>query len=147
MDKYDLGLNKAPMDSTSYNLRMQEESLKARETEMRTNISKLETKLSGTRQMTLGITDLMDLIEETIKTCGGESKVTFIDVSLDFIMVQTRVPLTANLFQFKGESDDNPKFHKVITKLLLQVWQVHGVRWISGEDRSSNVIVSLKRNY
>lgn len=134
-------------DPTSYNKRMQEESLVARENEMRSAIAKLETKLSGTRQMDLPVTDLMDLMEETIRACGGESKLVFLEVSSEVIIAQTRVPLTANLFQFRPESDTNIRFHKVVTKLILQIWKVHGVRWIAGEDRSSTLIVSVKRNF
>lgn len=135
------------LDPTEYNRRMQMESLQKKEQEIVTSIKSLETKLIGTRQMSLSITDTMDLLEETIKTCGGESKVTFLEVNSDFISIQTRVPLTANLLQFKGESDDNPRFHKVVTKLLLQMCNVKGVRWLSKEDRESVMVVSLNKDY
>lgn len=132
-------------DNTEYNRRMQQQSLDKQKSDMVANIAKLENKLDGTRGMTLYVTDVMDLIEEIIKTCGGESKPSFLDVSYDFIRIQTRVPMTANLFQYLPEEDNNPRFHKVITKLLLLVNKVHGVRWLPSEDRGSYIVISLKR--
>lgn len=142
-----MDLSGYPVPDTSYNRRMQQESLMKQEQEVREKIAILETKLSGTRQMDLSVVEVMDLVEETIKACGGESKLVFQDVSYDFMRAKTRVPLTANLFQFKGEDEDNPRFHKVVTKLLLQIWKVYGVRWIESEDRGSYIVVSLKRNF
>jgi hypothetical protein len=124
---------------------MQQQSLDKQKSDRITGISKLENKLDGTRGMDLYVTDVMDLIEEIIKTCGGESKPSFLDVSYDFIRVQIRVPITANLFQYLPEEDSNPRFHKVVTKLLLQVKKVHGVRWLPSEDRGSYIVISLKR--
>jgi len=132
-------------DNTEYNRRMQQQSLDKQKSDRITGIAKLENKLDGTRSMDLYVTDVMDLIEEIIKTCGGESKPSFLDVSYDFIRVQIRVPITANLFQYLPEEDNNPRFHKVVTKLLLQVKKVHGVRWLPSEDRGSYIVISLKR--
>lgn len=88
---------------------------------------------------------MMDWIEKVIYTCGGEPKTRYLEVNSSFIKCYTRVPMEANLFQFLPESQDNPRFHKVVTKLLLLCVSVSGVRWmpsIEGE-RGSYILVSL----
>ncbi|MNN81825.1 hypothetical protein D3C81_1986870 [compost metagenome] len=72
----------------------------------------------------------MDFVEEAIGVCGGEKKVQFLDVSRTFIKVFTRVPMTANLFQFLPEADDNPRFHKVMSKILISQGFVQEIRWL-----------------
>lgn len=137
--------NYKPVPNTEYNRKMQEESKNRQAQEMINKISKLESKLIGTIRMNLSVLDIMDLVEEVVSTCGGESKLEFRDVSRDFIRVHTRVPMSANLFQFLGESPNNPRFHKVVTKLLLMLKEVSGVRWLPSEERGSYIIISLKR--
>lgn len=132
-------------DPTAYNRKLQQESLLKQKDIIISSVAKMEDKMQGTRHMNLTVVDMMDLIEEVIRSCGGEPKATFRDVSFDFIRVQTRVPISANLFQFIPDGEDNPKFHKVITKLLLQCQKVYGVRWIPDEDRGSYIIVSLNK--
>ena len=144
-DKERMESYRRPMDNTEYNRRMQQDSLENQRQSTVTTIAKLENKLFGTQTMELYVTDVMDLVEEIIKTCGGESKPSFLDVSYDFIRVQTRVPMTANLFQYLPEDDKNPRFHKIVTRLLLQIKKVHGVRWLPSEDRGSYIVISLKR--
>ena len=133
-----------PMPNTEYNRKMQEENKNKQVQEILRKISILENELIA--QNNVSVIKMMDLIEKVVSTCGGESKLQFNDVSYDFIRVHTRVPMSANLFPFMGESPDNPRFHKVVTKLLLLIDGVRGVRWLPSEDRGSNIVVSLKRD-
>jgi hypothetical protein len=133
-----------PIPDTEYNRKMQEESKNRQAQEIVKKISILEKKLLA--QSNLTVVNVMDLIEEVVSTCGGESKLTFNDVSYDFIRVHTRVPMSANLFPFMSESPNNPRFHKVVTKLLLMIDGVRGVRWLPSEERGSYIVISLKRD-
>lgn len=94
-----------------------------------------------------GVFKIMDFIEKVIHTCGGESKATFLEVSHTFIKCFTRVPLQGNLFPFLPESQENPRFHKVVSKILLLKNCVEDVRWISSMEgeRGSFLMVTLKK--
>jgi hypothetical protein len=86
---------------------------------------------------------MMDLVEEVIRTCGGEIKLQFLDVTHNTIKACTRVSIDANLFPFMEESDKNPRFHNKVTKLFLKMKCVTGVRWIPSEDRGMYLVLSF----
>ena len=130
------------LPDTSYNRKLQQESMNKRKQEILENINALKTDLP-TREG-LSIVELMDLLEKVVKMCGGEAKLEFLDVGLTFIKAHTRVPLSANLFPFLDESEDNPRFHKIITQLLIGMKQTSGVRWVPTEDRGAYIIYSIK---
>lgn len=129
-----------PLDPTKYNEQKKQEAMTAKRDKTIADIATVE-KMT-TKTMLPSPIQFMDAIENVIKACGGESKVNFMDVTHSFIKVQTRVPLSANLFQFMPESDDNPRFHKVVTKILLLCPQVTGVRWLS-VDGNTFLLVSM----
>ena len=120
------------LDPTEYNRKQQQASMDAKVAQTIAEIGKAEASLSG--KQAKSIVHMMDLVESVIKCCGGESKVTFLDVTPNFIKISTRVPLSANLFQFKPEEDSNPRFHKVVTKILLLSASVEGVRWLPSDN-------------
>jgi hypothetical protein len=136
--------NKYPIPDTEYNRRKQDEAKQAQVNDIAKKVNKVEAKMKAT-SISAPITTMMDLLEEVISACGGESKLTFLDVGSDFIRVATRVPVTANLFQFLEEAPDNPRWHKVVTKILLLCPRILSVRWIPSEDRGAYLIVSLRR--
>lgn len=94
-----------------------------------------------------GLFQTMDFVEKLIGACGGETKATFIEVSSHFIKCFTRVPLQGNLFPFLPESQDNPRFHKVVTKVLLLKSCIEDVRWLPSVEgeRGSYLLVTLKK--
>jgi hypothetical protein len=118
-----------PIDPTTYNLQQQQKAMDARKQQIVDAITKLEQEA---RRMVkpVPVVDAMNWVEKSITACGGENKVMFTDVTHKFIKIHTRVPMTANIFQFLPESDDNPRFHKVVAKLLIQMPFVAGVRWV-----------------
>lgn len=129
-----------PQSNTEYNRKQQEISMQNRMTELRANISKAEALI---KTIPPSVISMMDLLEIVIKACGGESKVNYLDVSKSFIKIGTRIPLTANLFTFMPESDDNPRFHKVVTKILILSPNVEAIRWLP-VDTGALLLVSLK---
>lgn len=139
--KYTTG---GPVDPTAYNRKKQEEAMEARKQEIVVAVSKLEKEAIQLPNV-LPITEAMNWIEKAVKACGGEQKVTYLDVTHTFIKVFTRVPMQANLFQFLPEAEDNPRFHKTMTKLLLQMPFVTGVRWIPNEQGAA-LLVDIKGN-
>lgn len=131
---------------TEYNRKKQAESMEARKQEIITGVSLIESKIIKNKEEKAGysLTHLMDILEEVVKTCGGESQLEYLDVGRTFIKVKTRVPMTAGLFPAVGENEINPRFHKTVTKILLLIPEVLGVRWIPTEDRGSYIVVSVK---
>lgn len=115
---------------TEFYHRQQQESQNKKIQEMRLSIEKL---MLERHSVDADIVYWMDFIERVVYTCGGESKVTFLDVGNDFIKIETRVPLNANLYQFLAESPENPRFHKVVTKILLKSERIKNVRWLPRE--------------
>jgi hypothetical protein len=108
-----------------------QDSMMAKVNKMRDDIN--NCTLMG-RNLSSDSLQFMDYIENLIHACGGESKLTFLDVGRDFIKVLTRVPLNANLYQFMPESKENPRFHKAVTKVLLCVPVVDSIRWLPAES-------------
>lgn len=133
------------MPDTSFNRQKQAEAMEAQVTERVQAIQMVFPKL---KQCTMDtpVTTIMDLIEEVIRACGGEQKAQFLDVSRDFIKLQSRVPYEANLFPFlpPGDKRDNPRFHNQIVKMITQIPCVHGVR-IVPQERSIFILVSIIR--
>jgi hypothetical protein len=132
-------------DPTTYNKQQQQKAMDERKGKIIAGVQKLESdamKLKTETKPVL-VTEAMNWVELAIKSCGGESKVAFLDVSHSFIKIATRVPMTANLFQFLPEGDDNPRFHKVVTKLLLLMPFVTGVRWLP-QDGGAVLMVDIK---
>lgn len=129
-----------PMADTEYNRKKQQESMDARVREITANIARAEASLVKGEAKSL--IAMMDIIENVIKVCGGESKVVFLEVTSALIRISTRVPVTANLFQFLPEGDNNPRFHKVVTKILLLSPSVSGVRWVPAEG-SAMLLIGL----
>lgn len=89
------------------------------------------------------ITDFMDTIQRLIKACGGEDKPEFLEVSAEFIKVRTRLPLNVNLFPFLPDTEDNERFHVVVTKSLLGSSMVKAIRWYP-VDGGAVLVASLK---
>lgn len=130
------------MDPTQYNIQKQKEAMEARKNQIVANIAGLEKKAADSPD-TLHVIRAMDLVEEVIKGCGGESKVQFLNITHDMVKVATRVPLSANLFSFMPESDDNPRFHKIVSKVLLQFKWVIDIKWVPAEG-AAHLLVGVR---
>jgi len=130
-------------DPSSYNREQQQKAEAKRMSEIATAIAGVETSIKRNPKRTLF--QIMDLLEEVVRNCGGEPKLKFLDVSPTYIKIFTRVPIEANLFQFlKTETQDNPRYHKVVTKLLMQCSTIKEVRWIESEStRGAYLLVGL----
>jgi hypothetical protein len=86
------------------------------------------------------VTDRMDLIQDIIVGCGGESKVKFLDISFDFIRLYTRVPM--------DQTFGKPvTFSTLVTKKLMNTELVHGVKWVEADPMTGGcyIMVSFKR--
>lgn len=134
-------------DPTTYNRNKQKEAMDARVAEIAKNIAEME-RMGRTLPHTVGVISAMDFIEKCLVACGGEPKVQFLEASSmpngGFIRILSRVPLTANIFPFKPEGEDNPRYHKVVTKLLLQQKFVSGVKWVPN-DSGAVLMVELTK--
>jgi hypothetical protein len=116
--------------NTSYNQKQMQDSMMTKVNQMREGINKctiIGQKLDADPIV------FMDYLEQLVSACGGESKITFLDVGRDFIKLSTRVPMTANLYQFMPESPENPRFHKTVTKILLTIPVIESIRWLPAE--------------
>jgi len=133
-----------PADPTAYNLAQQKKAMEERKAKIMKDIATMENRLRTEWAQPIPITKAMDLIENSITACGGEQKVHFLDVSRSSVILATRVPMSANLFQFLPESEDNPRFHKIVTRLLLQVPHILGVKWVPAES-GAKLIVDLAK--
>lgn len=126
--------------NTSYNQKQMQDSMMAKVNQMRDGINKCMTEGQELRSESI---PFMDYLEKLISACGGESKLTFLDVGRDFIKLSTRVPMTANLYQFMPESQENPRFHKTVTRVLLTIPVVESIRWLPAES-GSFLLVKLR---
>lgn len=88
---------------------------------------------------------MMDYLENVIRSCGGDQKCTFLDVGRDFIKLHTRITTKVNLYPVLAESVENPRFHKMVTKILMGVKQIENVRWLPRED-GAFLLVSFNLN-
>ncbi|MMZ43609.1 hypothetical protein D1872_51710 [compost metagenome] len=130
---------------TTYNQQKQKEAMEARKAEIVASVANTENTIRRDWNKPVPITTAMDLVEKVIQGCGGEPKVQFLDVGRNYLIVQTRVPLAANIFQFMPEGEENPRFHKVVTKVLLQSTQVSAVKWVP-VDNGAKLLVSISEN-
>uniref|UniRef100_A0AAU8BBE8 Uncharacterized protein n=1 Tax=Bacillus phage Adastra TaxID=3143958 RepID=A0AAU8BBE8_9CAUD len=80
------------------------------------------------------LNDMMDHIENVIRSCGGDQKCSFLDVSRDFIKVHSRITTKINVFPMVEENQNNPRVHKKVAKILMSLGQIQSVRWIPRED-------------
>ena len=133
-----------PQAPTKYNQEQQKKAMEERRGKIVDDVSALEKDIKDIKGP-VPITGAMNWVERAIRCCGGESKVAFLDVTHTFIKVATRVPMNANIFQFLPEHESNPRFHKVVTKVLMQMPFVHGVQWIP-QDGGAVLLVDLKDN-
>jgi len=131
----------SPTPNTTYNLKQAEESQRKVVEERIQAITAHERKIKGLSK-NLTLMDFMDIVEETVRVCGGEPKAEFREVSSELVRVFTRVPIDANLFTFLPPGGENTKFNKAVTKLLLNVPRVMGVRWIP-EGRECHILVFI----
>lgn len=93
------------------------------------------------------ILGMMSIIEQTIRVCGGDKKVMFLDVSSRFIKVYTRLPIDAKIFPFLPADENMPYFHVVVNNILLTCLNVDEIRWIpclEEQRRGSYLLVGLK---
>lgn len=131
-----------PLDDTTYNRKVQKQQL---EEQVRRRIIEIQGYKEKARNKHFEYTELMDFVELVIGACGGEKKANFVEASRDFMRLKTRVPLSANLFPFLPEDDKrNIRIHKMITKILLEVKQILGVRWVPAEE-GCYLILSVRR--
>lgn len=132
-----------PMPDTSYNQRMKEEQQKKQVEDKIVTINQLRMEIPETGFHYVG---LMNYVEKLLHACGGEAKANFVEVGRDFMKLATRVPMKANLHQFLPEDDrNNPRFHKVVTQVLLQIAQIEGIRWVPTAE-GTFLILSIKRD-
>ncbi len=128
---------------TSYNLRMKEEQQRKQVDEKIARINELRNSIPS---IDFHYVALMDFIEKLLHACGGESKANFHEVTRDFMRIYTRVPTTANLHPFLPDGDkDNPRFHKVVSQILIGIPAIKGIRWVP-DDGGSNLILSIVRD-
>ena len=143
MDNH-INLNQPLMGDSSYNMRMREEQQNKQMNQRVSDINKLRKEAEGNKDMD-NIVVLMNFIEKLLHACGGESKANFVDISRDFMKILTRVPLKANLHQFLPDDDkNNPRYHKVVTQILIGIPQILGIRWVE-VDGGTILILSIKR--
>jgi hypothetical protein len=136
-------LNQPLMADSSYNLRMKEEQQKKQIEERVQAINELRKVPASTN---MNYVDLMNWVEKLLHACGGEAKANFIEVSRDFMKLATRVPMKANLHQFLPEDDkNNPRFHKVVTQILLTTSLIEGIRWVPTPE-GTFLILSVKKD-
>jgi hypothetical protein len=136
-------LNQPIMADSSYNMRMKEEQLKKQVEERVISINKLRNEQ---KDKTFNYVELMNHIEKLLFTCGAESKANFIEVARDFMKIATRLPMKVNLHPGMPDDDkSNPRFHKVVTQVLLEIPQIEGIRWVPTPD-GTFLCLSIKRD-
>lgn len=135
-------LNQPQIKESSYDSRMRQKQLQNQAQERVTAINRLRMEIP---EEGFHYVALMDFIERLLATCGGEPKANFIDISRDFMKILTRVPLKANLHPFLPEEDkNNPRFHKIVTQILIGMDQILGVRWVPVEN-GTILVLSVAR--
>lgn len=72
----------------------------------------------------------MSHIEKLLSISGGEPKANFLEVRADLVKIGTRIPMKVNIFPFLPDNEQNPRFHKIITEVLMEMKVVSGVRWV-----------------
>jgi len=107
-------------------------------------IEQVEEKIKIENNSDLSIFDVMDLLELIVSSCGGESRVSFIEVSEEFIRIATRLPIEANLYPFMPIDEGNPRANKVFIKLALSIKVVKSVRWIPNGEAGSQIIIGVR---
>jgi len=107
-------------------------------------LEQVEEKIKFENNSDLSIFGVMDLLELIVSACGGESRVSFIEVSEEFVRMATRLPIEANLYPFMPVDECNPRVNKVFIKLALGIKVVKSVRWIPNGEAGSQIIVSIK---
>ena len=128
---------------TEYQRVQQLASMKKRKTGILGGIRNMEQRVALMESEGVTPIAMMDLLEAIISRCGGEKKLSFLDVSSNYIKLASRVPLTALLFPFLPESEDNPRFHTTVTKILMKAKCVTGVRTMPSGDNTV-VMVSFR---
>jgi hypothetical protein len=125
---------------------MKEEQQQKQMQEKVANINKLRENVKYDRDVRGSYVGLMNFIEKLLHVCGGESKANFIEVTRDFMKLATRVPMKANLHTFLPDDDkNNPRFHKVVTQVLLEIPEIVGIRWVP-QAEGTFLILSIKRD-
>jgi hypothetical protein len=127
-------------NSTTYNQQKMKESMQSKRVEMEKQI---QEKISEGKKLDGTIIQFMNYLEGLVHACGGENKLAFLEVSSNMVQAETRVPVTANLYQFLPEGDDNPRFHKTVTQILVSLDVVERVRWVPRE-RTAIILVQLR---
>ena len=129
-------------ENTEYNRRQQANAQEARKMEINKALAKWR---ADTLELGTNISPIaaMDVLEGLLRAAGGEKKGTFLEVNGSMVKMVTRVPITANLFPFLPESEDNPRFHTIIAKHLLLMGFVDGVRSVQLGDVSAGTVVIM----
>lgn len=130
------------MDPTKFNIQKQKEAMDAKKTEIVVAVGEMERK-GKALPPTISAIQAMDFLEECLRACGGEQKANFLEVGHSFVKVFTRMPMSVNLFPFLPEGTDNPRFHKTVTKLLIQQAFIKAVRWVP-QDGGAILLVDLE---
>lgn len=131
-----------PTPNNTFYMKQQEEAKAKKKAEITANVE--SCTISLTRIRAANPVFMMNNLQAAIVACGGENKPVFLEVTSDFIRVMTRVPLSTNLFPFIQSEEDNPRFHTVLTRMLVQCPVITGVRTIPVEE-GAVVIVSFQR--
>jgi hypothetical protein len=139
-------LNQPIMADSSYNLRMKEEQQKKQIEEKVKAINAIRDDYKYNRDKYDNYIGLMNFVEKLLHACGGEAKANFVEVARDFMKLATRVPMKANLHQFLPEDDkNNPRFHKIVTQILLEIPSIEGIRWVPTPE-GTFLILSISRD-
>lgn len=130
--------------TSEYDNQKMQEGLQKRKQEIQQRIQK--ASLSIQENQAKDMIDMMEIVEHIICACGGESKLNFYEVSENFLRTFTRIPMELNIFPFLPESTDNPRFHKVVTQLILECDIVKGIKWVPSteQNRGTFIIITLK---
>lgn len=102
-------------------------------------------KLREKGKESMKIIQLMSFVEELMEACGGEKKANFLEVSRDMLRIGTRVPMKVNIFPFLRDNENNPRFHKVVTEVLMEMDVIERVQWIP-QSNGAILLVECKRN-
>jgi len=142
-DAVDARLNQPIMKDTTYNRNLKEEQLKKDVAEKVKRVNQLKGEATYVKNK--DYVWLMNYVEKIMHACGAEPKANFVEVTRDFMKLITRVPLKANLHPVLPEDDaSNPRFHKVVTQVLMELDMIGGVRWVPTES-GVYLIISVKR--
>lgn len=136
-------LNQPIMADSSYNKRMKEEQARK---QMKERVDAIGALRNLQRDKKFHYVELMNHVEALMRACGAEPKANFIEVARDFMKLATRLPMKANLHPGLPEDDkDNPRFHKVVSQVLLEIPQIEGIRWIPTPD-GTFLVLSIRRD-